>query len=208
MSQTSMVPVALLATLETAINGALALDPATLERLTALQGRVIALDIKGTGVRLIFAPSGEGLRLMGRFDGEPDTIIRAAPLSLLRLQLSQGQEGLFTGEVEIEGDVELGQRFQRIIGRIDLDWEEHLSRLTGDVLAHQVGNGVRGLMEWTRNAAHTLGLDVAEYLQHERTLLPARADVEEFLTAVDQVRTDVDRLEARVRRLDERARGE
>ena len=88
-----------------------------------------------------------------------------------------------------------------ILDGIDIDWEEHLSRVTGDVLAHQVGNVARGMLEWGRNTLDTVSRDVAEYLHEESRDLPTRGEVDEFLARIDTLRLDVDRLEARVQRL-------
>lgn len=200
-ANTSMVPVAALAALEQALNAALALDPVTLQRLAALQGKVIAVDIRGSGVVLHLAPQADGLRLMGHFDGSVDTTLRGTPLALLRMSASRPGEGLFTGDVTIDGDVELGQRLQQILRRLDIDWEEHLSRLTGDVVGHQIGQALRGLVAFGKSAAQSLGLDLGEYLQEERRAVPTRSEVDAFIAEVDRVRMATDRLEARVVRL-------
>lgn len=200
MNSASMIPVAVLAGLEQAINGVIALDPETGQRLSRLQGRIIALEFAGTGLTLFIAPGPAGVRLMGHFEGDPDTRLRGSPLALLRMGLGE-TGGVFAGEVAIEGDVELGQRFKRILDSLDIDWEEHLSRLTGDIVAHQVGNLFRGLGAWGRHASDTLARDAGEYVQEELGFVPSRGEVEQFLNEVDTLRSDVDRLEARIRRL-------
>jgi len=199
--QVSMLGVAAQAGLEQAINAALALDPKTLQRLARLQGRVIAIELKGTGIRLVLEPAAEGLRLMGHFDGEVDTTLRGAPFALLRMSTGRTGEGMFSGEVEIDGDVELGQQIQRVFEKLDIDWEEHLARLSGDIIAHQIGNTVRGLFRWGERAAEHLGEDTADYLQEETDTLPVPWEVEEFIGDVDTLRSGVDRIEARVKRL-------
>jgi ubiquinone biosynthesis protein UbiJ len=206
MSEASLFPVALLAGLETAVNRTLALDPATLECMRALEGKVIAmefrLDAQATqNPTLYVLPGPAGVRLMGQFEGQPDTTLRGSPLSLLRMTMGATGEGLFTGEVEFHGDVALGQRFKRIWDDLEIDWEEHLSQYTGDILAHQAGNMVRGLGEWGREAAARLRQDLGEYLQEERRDLPHRNEVADFLAGVDRLRDDVERIDARVRRL-------
>jgi len=85
-----------------------------------------------------------------------------------------------------------------LLKRADLDWEELLSRYTGDVIAHQIGNLARSLTRWSKDAGARLGQDLAEYLLFESALLPPRLEVETFLDAVDQLRNDVDRLAARL----------
>ncbi len=197
-----MIDVAALALLEQALNAALALDPKTGERLRRLEGKVIALELRGTGITLTLQPTIEGrLRLMGDYDGEIDTTLRGAPFALLRMSTGRAGEGMFSGEVEIDGDVELGQQIQRVFEKLDIDWEEHLSRLTGDIVAHQLGNTVRGLVAWGERAAEHLGRDAADYLHEESDTLPVEWEVEEFICGVDTLRSDVDRIEARVTRL-------
>lgn len=205
MSDTALLSVAILSGLEQAINAALALDPATGQKLAALEGRVIAIEIRGTGRTLYMLPTLDGLKLMGHFDGTADTTLHGAPFALFRMGSGKPGEGLFSGDVTIDGNVELGQRVQRIFQQLEIDWEEHLSRLTGDIIAHQVGNGVRNLVSWGRRAANTLGTDTAEYLQYETETLPTRIELEEFLRAVDELRLDADRVAARVRRLTAKA---
>lgn len=202
MSHASMLKVAALATLEQAVNAALALDPRSVERLTRLADRVIALELNGLNLRLFMQPTREGsLRVMGDYAGHIDTTLRGAPFALLRMSSGRTGEGLFSGEVEIIGDVELGQRFQRLFETIDIDWEEHIARLTGDIIAHQIGNTLRGLFDWGRRAGDHLGHDVADYLQEETESLPLPWEVEEFNRDVDALRSDVDRIEARLKRL-------
>lgn len=197
----SMLSVAAMAGLETAVNAALALDPKTGERLQRLEGKVIAIELSGIGLRLFVQPAKGGLRLMGDFDGTVDTTLRGAPFAMLRMSSGRTGEGLFKGGVEIDGDVELGTRIQRVFEQLDIDWEEHISRLTGDIIAHQLGNTVRGLFAWGERSTDHLGEDVADYLQEERDVLPVGWEVEEFIEGVDTLRSDVDRIEARIKRL-------
>ncbi|MDH5784348.1 MAG: SCP2 sterol-binding domain-containing protein [Chromatiales bacterium] len=197
-----MIDVAALALLEQALNAALALDPKTTARLARLDGKTIAIELNGTGITLTLQPTAEGkLRLMGDYDGEVDTTLRGAPFALLRMSTGRTGEGLFKGGVEIDGDVELGTQIQRVFEQLDIDWEEHLSRLTGDIIAHQIGNTLRGLFTWGARTAEHLGRDSADYLQEEREALPVDWEVDEFIRNVDTLRSDVDRIEARIKRL-------
>lgn len=197
----SMAPVAALMALEQVVNGALALDPDTLRRLARLTGKVIAIDIRGTGLTVYVAPQSNGLRLMGHYDGTVDTTLHGAPLSLLRMSAGKAGEGLFSGDVTLEGDVETGQQLQRALHALDIDFEEHISRLTGDVIGHQLGNTVRGLADFGKHALATFGLNLGEYLQEERQFIPANAQVDAFINEVDHLRMAVDRLEARIKHL-------
>jgi ubiquinone biosynthesis protein UbiJ len=198
--------VALVAGLETALNNYLRLDPVTVERLGELSGKVVAVELKGLGIRLYLLPEDHGLCLLEHYEGSPDTLLEGSPLALLRMgRAPDASPALFSGEVRITGDVALGQRFKAILDDMDIDWEEHLSRLSGDVIAHQVGNMARGLLGWARRERQVLAEDVSEYLREEARLLPTRDEVDELLDAVDTLRAHTDRLDARIRRLESAA---
>lgn len=196
------LPAIVLAGLEAAINRYLRLDPAALARLAPLAGKVIAVELRGLDLTLHMLPHAGGVHLLHDYLGTPDTIISGAPFSLLRLGADKAGRGpLLEGAVEVRGDMEAGQRFEAVLRDIDIDWEEQLSRLVGDVAAHQVGVALRGVRDWGRRGADHLRRDVGDYLQEESTQLPRREEVDEFTAGVDHLRGDADRLAARVRRL-------
>lgn len=186
-----------------ALNSYLRLDADTLRRLGALAGKVIAIELRGLDLTFYLLPHAKGIRIEGAYDaGVPDALLSGAPFALARLGIAKHEKGtLFGGDVEIRGDIELGQHFKAILDGIEIDWEEHLSRVTGDVIAHQVGNAARGMLAWGRTTRDTISRDVAEYLHEESRDLPTRGEVDEFLSGIDKLRSDADRLEARVQRL-------
>ena len=204
MSQ-SPLPDAALAVLETAINYYIALDPEAAGRLALLEGYIIAFEFKGFGSRLYFIPGPEGFQLYGAYDADPDCLLRGTPLALTRLGMGgRKEDALFSGQVEIEGDAALAQRFGDFMAGLEIDWEEQLSRLTGDSVAHAVGTRLRAAGRWGQGSLDTLGQDLKEYLQEEGRLLPTRYEIDEFLAAVDRLRDDGERLAARVERLRQR----
>lgn len=196
-----MLPLLATAALEKVINQALRLDPESLKRITTLEGKVIALAIEGVGVEFYLVPTSAGLRVQSIFEGEPDVRIKGGIFSLARMSMMEHPASLFGKGVEMEGDTHLGRQVQQLLDGLDIDWEEQLSRLTGDVVARQIGNVVRGFAQWGLNTAETLGRDVAEYLQEESRDLVVQAELNLFLDRVDTLRSDVDRLAQRVAHL-------
>ena len=197
-----------LALFEEVLNRYLRLDPETQAQLTPLAGRVIGVEIAGPDLRLYFVPGPGGIQVLGRFEGEPDCLLRGPPLALARMGLEDRREDqLFSGQVEVAGDTETAQRFGALWSGLDIDWEEQLSRLTGDIVAHQAGNLVRGLDRWARRAADSLTADLQEYLQEEARLLPTAYEIQGFADEVDRLRDDVERLAARLRRAERQLAG-
>ena len=198
------VPALVLAGLEITLNRYLSLDPETLSRLAGMTGKLIAVELRGMGITLYMAPHSGGIQLLREYDGSADAVISGTPVALARVGIGEERGLLFAGEVEIRGDVTLGQRFESVLRELDIDWEEQLSRLVGDAAAHQIGNLVRDALQWGAKSMDTLGSDLTEYLQEESRQLPQRDEVNKFLAAVDVLRNDVERLEARVKRLQAR----
>lgn len=193
---------AALAVLEATINRLLTLDPEGAARLAPLAGRIVAFEFKGFGNRLYFIPGAGDLQLFADYDAAPDCLLRGTPLALAAMGLSHRKEdALFAGQVEIEGDTALAHRFGAALEGLEIDWEEQLARLTGDPLAHALGQRVRAVGRWGERSADILGQDIKEYLQEEGRLLPSRYELDTFLAAVDRLRDDSERLAARVARL-------
>jgi len=196
------LPASLLAGLEAALNRYLRLDPDAMVRMAALQQRCIAIELTPLQLTLYVVPGANGVQLRSQVESGPDTVLRGTPLGLAQLGLgSQSSKALFSGSVTIEGDVETGQAFKAILDEMDIDWEEQLSRLTGDVVAHQLGNTARRAASTLRHGRHTLEQDLGEFLQEELRVLPTRIETENFSADVARLGMDADRLAARIRRL-------
>lgn len=191
--------------LEEAGNRLLRLDAETLRRLGELPDRPVCLEFRDLGRKIYLYPSEAGFRLTTASAQPPAVTLRGNLRVFVRLGLAMGQSGPAVGELEIEGDVGLGQRLQHILQGLDLDWEEQLARFTGDAVAHELGRAARAAFAWQRQAFRTFGLNAAEYLQEEARILPVRTEVDVFLGGVDVLRSDVDRLAARIQRLREKS---
>ncbi|MFP3874909.1 MAG: SCP2 domain-containing protein [Thiohalophilus sp.] len=186
------------AAVETALNQALRLDPVAFARLEQFEGKTIALELRGTGLTLTLLPGRDGIQILSASAGEADTVISGTPLALAELSLGDARRVLFAGEVHIRGDVETGQAFKRLLDSLDIDWEEQLSRLSGDVVAHHIGDLFRNLQQWSGQVRQVLGRNLAEYLQQESRQLATREAVNDFVREVDQLRDDSERLQARI----------
>ncbi|MCP3867884.1 MAG: sterol-binding protein [Gammaproteobacteria bacterium] len=190
------------ASLEQAVNSLLVLDPEAGKQLSRLHGNIIAFDLEGIGLQLYLAPGPHRLQILTQLKGEPDCTLQGTPLAIAQMGNSRSSsKQIFSGDVKIKGNTELAHRFGKILGSLNVDWEEQLSRFSGDIVAHEVGNGVRRLNRWGRTTGTTLRSNLKEYLQEELGLLPVRVKIDGFASDVDGLRDDTERLQARVKRL-------
>ena len=191
----------LLQSLESALNRRIAGSAPARQLCRRLDGRVLGLRIRDTGLDLYVTVSEAGVELGHSAPGEPDAVLEGSPFGLAALA---GSATPPRGSVHLAGDPEVARLARELLQLARPDWEEELARVIGDVPAHQVGNAWRGAVRWSRQTLDTLSRDAAEFLQEESRDLPAAPEVEAFLGAVDEIRMDTDRLEARIRRLHER----
>lgn len=178
----------------------LRLDPEALERLKAMAGKTIAVELAGLGQTIYLSPEAAAIRLRADHSGEVHVRVRGTPLALLAMSGDTGGASVASG-VEIIGDVALGRHLQSLLASFSVDWEELLSGHLGDVAAHQLGNGGRAALRWLVEMRATLERDLAECLRNEAELLPERWQIRRFLADVDELRSDIDRLDARIKRL-------
>lgn len=172
------------------------------ELCAALDGKIIAIRAKNTALAMYFCVCPDEIAVLGDFDGEPDVAITGSPLALTRLMRAGSEDAFRDGSLELTGDSEVAQDFQRLLAFARPDMEEELSRIIGDVAAHRLGEVARNVSEWGREATATLRQNITEYLQEESRDVPSRYEVGVFTRKVDELRDDVARLEARLNRLD------
>jgi ubiquinone biosynthesis protein UbiJ len=187
--------------LEQSVNAALRLDPEGSAALGRFSGKVIAIELQGSPLTLYCLPAAGAMVLLTHYTGTPDTTLSGRPLALLKLVSGDSRRVLLEGEVKIYGDVELGQQFKQVLDRLHIDWEEALSHITGDIVAHQAGHLLREIGSWWSATRERVAANGAEYLQQEVWLLPTRPEVEQFYQDVETLRDDVARLAAKLAQL-------
>jgi ubiquinone biosynthesis protein UbiJ len=112
----------------------------------------------------------------------------------------RGEDALMR-EIAIEGNADLAGAVQYLFRHLRWDFEEDLSRVVGDVLAHRMAKQGRRFVTWNREAAEKLAQNLAEYWTEEQPMLARRADVNQFVAGVDRLRDDLARIEKRVEAL-------
>jgi ubiquinone biosynthesis protein UbiJ len=100
--------------------------------------------------------------------------------------------------LEIEGNLDLGQHITDLFDRLEIDWEEYISRYTGDVAAYQIGRIGKRIKKFHQHARSTLTQQINEYTHEEIQLVPAIEELNDFYHDVDELRMDVDRVESKI----------
>jgi len=193
---------ALLGLMESGVNHALQMDPASLQRLNRLCGRVIEVSCTAPALTVFIRPHSQGMILQGQYDHPADCCISGNALALLKLMTADNKtEALFDNQISLSGDLEVSQNLQNLLADLDIDWEGRLAEYIGDITAHQIGNQARSLHSWGKGASQSMLLNIEEYLHEETRDLPPRAELEPFYRGIDELALTTDRLAARIERL-------
>ena len=223
------IPIPVLSAIETALNTWLKLDGESLSKCDELEGKIIRLHITGIDLNLFFLPAVSGIQVMANYPdsalaedqdkspetndnatiydasfygGKVDATIHGSPMALMRLSNADNAgASMLESNVEIDGDMRIAEKFSAILKEVDIDWEELLSKLVGDIIAHQAGQVVNNASYWFTQSAEAMKLNTSEYLSEEIKVTPADAEIHYYMDQVDDVRMDIDRLEARVKNL-------
>ena len=172
------------------------------ELCAELDGTVVAVRVRDTALAMYFMVAAEALEIRSYADN-PDVIISGSLLALTRLAGQSADAAIRDGSIELTGDAETAQSFQRLLAYGTPNIEEELSGVFGDVAAHGLGDVVRNVSRWGQNAHDTVRQNIKEYLQEESRALPSRYEIDAFRDQTDALRDDVERFEARVRRLEQ-----
>jgi len=125
------------------LNHVLQQEPMAVERLLRKKGQVALIECAPIAMKLVVTPAG--LLDQAAADTEPDLSLRVLdshPFNLAQTLLRGDKP-----RMEISGDVMLAAEVNWLVDHVRWDVEEDLSRIVGDVAAHTMMQGMRGLAE-------------------------------------------------------------
>ncbi len=189
--------------LEAELNRWVSESTAARELLAGLAGTSFAVHVEGLALTAVLHADGERLTL-DRDASDATATLRASPLDLLRLVRAGGVSGVKRTRAEVSGDLDVAERYAKLLKLARPDLEEEVAKWIGDIPAHALGEGVREVGAWLARAAGALRMNTAEYLQEESRAMPAPLEARGFFSDVERLRDDVERAAARLKRLDRR----
>lgn len=194
----------ILATLEATLNRNIADSIAVKNLCKRLHGKSMQIHLTGLPVKFTLIADPVGIQIKPDDSTKADAVLTGTPLALLNLVNRDSTAPIQDRAVRIEGNAEVAHAFSELLKTARPDLEEELSRLVGDVAAHQIGNAARNLFAFGKRATGTLLQNTSEYLHEEGRDVPNKTEMNEFLRGVDTLRDDAARLEARINLLKKR----
>ncbi|HAS6348981.1 SCP2 domain-containing protein [Vibrio sp. IRLE0018] len=193
------------AVIETSLNVLVKDNPDLEKRLLRLKGQVIQVHLQELNKTLTFIFSQQ-IDVLANYEGQPDCYLslKLAVLPELREQANITKL-IKQDKLILEGDIQLAQKFAQLITDAKPDVEEWVSRVTGDVVAHSLAQGVKNVGGFVGRQAKKQQYHLAQVITEEWRLAPGPLEVAYFCDQVDEVKSELARLEARLQKLLEKA---
>lgn len=198
--------------IEVAINTLLQLDPESQGRLKKLKDRSLQVTVHELPWPLLFSFSEQVDVRTVLDDGTQET--KDAPVDcLIELKLetlpllqdsSQLTQLIQQKKLNLIGDIYVAQTFSTLIKDLDIDWEEQLSRYTGDVVAHQTFSTVKNLWADVKQKLSSEAEKASASLRQNDSISVSQNEIFLFSDNVSELRSDVERLAARITLLEQK----
>ncbi|RBW48020.1 hypothetical protein DS885_00180 [Psychromonas sp. B3M02] len=181
--------------LETGVNQLHQLDSSAVSKRKQLNGTIIAASLKELKLPLYFIISEQQVDVLNKFEGEPDCTIKVSFQALNKLQDNRQLTQLIkSGELEVDGDIQLVQQFAMLLTDMQIDWEEHLSQKVGDVIAHKFFQHAKKAVQTTQTQYKRIEKQSSLYLTEEVKVAPSALEVAYFSDQVSRLESDTEQL--------------
>ena len=181
--------------LETGVNQLHQLDISAEQKRKQLNGTIIGVTLQELNKPLYFVISKQQVDVLSVFEGPTDCFIRVSFNALHKLQDNLQLTTLIkTGQLEVEGDIQLVQKFAQLLTDMDIDWEEHLSHKVGDIVAHKVCCHIKQLHHAVISQFKATEKQTALYITEELKLAPGGLEVAYFCEQVKALEDKTNKL--------------
>lgn len=189
--------------IEKSINTALQYDPGTRHRLDKLQGKQLALHCQTPDIDLFFYILDKTFYVMSESDHTSDVALSGKLMDIVNLVV-KGEKSLSDSGVTVSGKISVLTDYQDAFKHLDIDWEEPLHQLLGNVAGQAVAQTISELGLWGKAVLSNGRDQVPIILKEELKLIPHEVELETFYENVEQLQSDVNRVSAKIQRLRQR----
>lgn len=168
-----------------------------------LQGKVLRVVLKEFSVPLVLAFSEKQLDVLSQWEGEADCSVITRLSVLPKLQDRQQLTALIrSGELEVQGDLQVVQNFVALLDLAEFDPAEVLAPYTGDIAAEGISKVMRRGGSLLKKSLNRNQHYLAEALTEEWRVAPGKLEVAWFSEEISAVERSVEALTKRLDKLE------
>lgn len=169
------------------------------EQLQPFGGKTVRFNIPPISATLTVLEDG-GLAMAGESSSPDASISIPLPVAIRLLANDDSAATLAT----LEGDTELASTLAKILRGISWEYEEDLSKLIGDIPAHEIAEFGRKATTEIKSQSVNLAQMLSEYWQEEQPIIAKKRHIDTFNQEIDSLREATERLEKRIEKLSEK----
>ena len=188
---------------ENVLNTFLYRSPALKTARQRLNGKVLRVVLKEFSTPLVLVFSERQLDVLGEWEGEADCSVITHMSVLPKLRDRQQLTALIrSGELIVEGDIQVVQNFVALADLAEFDPAELLAPYTGDIAAESISKVLRGGAAFLSKGVKRQQRYVADVLTEEWRMAPGPLEMAWFAEESAAVERTVDALTKRIEKLE------
>lgn len=189
--------------LETALNRILYRDRSLKAARQRLAGKVLTLRLQELSQPLVLVFSEQQLDVLGEWHDKSDCIVKMRLATLPRLRDRQQLTGLIrSGELDVEGDLQVVQQFSALMDLAELDPAEYLAPWVGDIAAQSISQAAQRALRFLRSDIQRKQDYLGQALTEEWRVAPGALELAWFCEEVDAMDRSLDALATRLAQLE------
>lgn len=170
-----------------------------------LQGKVLRVVLQEFSSPLVLSFSERQIDVLGEWEGEADCTVITRLNVLSKLRDRQQLTALIrSGELEVNGDIQVVQNFVALSDLAEFDLAELLAPWTGDIAAEGVSRFLRRGATFLNRSVQRQQRYVADALTEEWRLAPGALEVAWFAEEVAAVERSATNLTTRLEKLEDK----
>ena len=168
-----------------------------------LVGKVLRVELKEFASPLVLVFSEQQIDVLGQWEGEADCVVKTALSTLPKLRDRQQLTALIrSGELEVEGDLQVVQNWVALMDLAEFDPAELLAPYIGDIAAEGIGKVIRGGSQLLKKGFSRNQQYLSEAITEEWKMAPGSLEVAWFAEETAAVERQVEALVARLEKLE------
>ena len=194
---------------EDLLNRVLAKDSYLQSRLKTFSGKSLQISVHPLGTTVTVLFEQDRIRLLSSpaelLDIEITASIRGNVSELLPLLIEKpDRRPLSNPAITITGDINFIQDIYAILHNLDIDWEDYLAPMLGNLITNELSQFGKDLQEWTQQVSSNMKRNVDEYLKEEERIFPKKEQLKDFSEELERLKLKIDRVKAKFNVLYER----
>lgn len=194
---------------EELLNRVLAKDPHLQSQLVKFAGKSLQINVHPPGIMVTALLEKGRIRLLSTETELLNIQITASITGnvgqLLPLILkNRDNRPLSNPALAITGDASFIQELHASLSNLDIDWEDYLAPLLGNLLTNELSHMSNDIRNWSKQARVNMRRNVNEYLTEEEHIFPKKEQLDDFSEELDYLKIRIDRINAKASILDQK----